>query len=194
MSGRAGRRGLDDKGVVVLMLDGAPRPFSPTALSRRSQSMNMCVAPRPAEKMEPAVSKEMVQGKPDALYSSFHLTYAMILNLVRSETASPEALMRASFRQFQARRPARLFFVFSFAPGESDRDGARARFDRIPAPRAAAQTERALPQLKARLEEIEGQLAECAVEDEEQVADYLFLQARGHADIRGHIRTYAYIR
>ena len=44
------------------------------------------------------------QGAPDALYSAFHLTYSMVLNLLRAEGASPEALMRASFRQFQAEK------------------------------------------------------------------------------------------
>lgn len=178
MSGRAGRRGLDDKGVVVLMLDGAPPPslacvchrpqpaihrlrpsrnekthvLSPRSLWIGTNLMRSLSAhPTPtAEKMEPAVAKEMVQGRPDALYSSFHLTYAMILQLVRSETASPEALMRASFRQFQ--------------------------------------TERALPVLKQRQEEAEAELAACAVAEEEQVADYLFLQVRGstHRGTRTH--------
>ena len=77
MSGRAGRRGLDDKGVVVLMLD---------------------------TKMEPSLAKEMVKGAPDTLHSEFHLGYNMLLNMLRVEGANPEALLRASYRQFQMER------------------------------------------------------------------------------------------
>lgn len=77
MSGRAGRRGLDDKGVVILMLDS---------------------------KLDPATAKNMLRGAPDTLYSEFHLTYAMLLNMLKVEDASPEELMRRSYRQFQAER------------------------------------------------------------------------------------------
>lgn len=77
MSGRAGRRGLDDKGVVILMMDA---------------------------KLEPSVAKEMVKGAPDTLHSEFHLTYAMLLNLLRVEGVEPETLMSLSYRQFQMER------------------------------------------------------------------------------------------
>ncbi|KAJ1822803.1 ATP-dependent RNA helicase mtr4 [Coemansia sp. RSA 2599] len=74
MSGRAGRRGLDDRGIVILMLD---------------------------EKMEPAVAKSMVKGEPDVLNSAFHLSYNMILNLMRVETFTPQYMLERSFHQFQ---------------------------------------------------------------------------------------------
>ncbi len=55
-------------------------------------------------RMEPAIAKSMVQGAPDTLHSEFHLSYAMLLSLLLSETADPESLLRASFRQFQVER------------------------------------------------------------------------------------------
>ena len=51
MSGRAGRRGKDDKGIVILMVD---------------------------ENMSPAVGKNLVKGQADPLNSAFHLTYNMV--------------------------------------------------------------------------------------------------------------------
>ncbi|KAJ2857986.1 ATP-dependent RNA helicase mtr4 [Coemansia erecta] len=75
MSGRAGRRGLDDRGIVILMLD---------------------------EKMEPNVAKAMVKGQPDVLNSAFHLSFNMILNLMRVETFTPQYMLERSFHQFQA--------------------------------------------------------------------------------------------
>lgn len=74
MSGRAGRRGLDDRGIVIMMLD---------------------------EKMEPAVAKSMVKGQTDPLNSAFHLSYNMILNLTRVEGISPEFMLERCFYQFQ---------------------------------------------------------------------------------------------
>ncbi|XP_039757081.1 exosome RNA helicase MTR4 [Pararge aegeria] len=74
MSGRAGRRGLDDKGIVILMID---------------------------QKVTPAVVKDMVQGKADPINSAFHLTYNMVLNLLRVEEINPEYMLERSFFQFQ---------------------------------------------------------------------------------------------
>jgi len=74
MSGRAGRRGLDDRGIVILMAD---------------------------EKMNPSIGREMVKGAPDPINSAFHLTYNMVLNLLRVEEVNPEFMMERSFHQFQ---------------------------------------------------------------------------------------------
>ena len=52
-------------------------------------------------RMEPAVARSMVQGAPDTLHSEFHLSYAMLLNLLLSDASEPESLLKASFRQFQ---------------------------------------------------------------------------------------------
>ncbi|KJR83875.1 ATP-dependent RNA helicase DOB1 [Sporothrix schenckii 1099-18] len=74
MSGRAGRRGLDDRGIVIMMVD---------------------------DKLEPETAKAIVAGKQDRLNSAFHLGYNMILNLQRIETVSPEYMLERCFFQFQ---------------------------------------------------------------------------------------------
>jgi ATP-dependent RNA helicase DOB1 len=74
MSGRAGRRGLDDRGIVIMMIDAT---------------------------MEPAVAKDIVRGEQDKLNSAFYLGYNMILNLMRVEGISPEFMLERCFYQFQ---------------------------------------------------------------------------------------------
>lgn len=74
MSGRAGRRGLDTRGIVILMIE---------------------------EKMDPLVAKNMLKGQADALNSAFHLSYNMILNLMRVEGVSPDYMLERSFYQYQ---------------------------------------------------------------------------------------------
>jgi ATP-dependent RNA helicase DOB1 len=74
MSGRAGRRGLDERGIVIMMIDS---------------------------KMEPATVKGIVCGAQDNLNSAFHLGYNMILNLMRVEGISPEYMLERCFHQFQ---------------------------------------------------------------------------------------------
>lgn len=74
MSGRAGRRGIDERGIVIMMIE---------------------------EKMEPAIAKEIVRGEQDKLNSAFYLGYNMILNLMRVEGISPEFMLERCFYQFQ---------------------------------------------------------------------------------------------
>lgn len=74
MSGRAGRRGLDERGIVIMMID---------------------------DKLEPETAKEIVAGQQDRLNSAFHLGYNMVLNLLRIEAISPEFMLENCFFQFQ---------------------------------------------------------------------------------------------
>ncbi|CAF4918247.1 unnamed protein product, partial [Rotaria sp. Silwood1] len=74
MSGRAGRRGKDERGIVVLIID---------------------------ERMSPTTAKDIVKGKADPLNSAFKLTYNMVLNLLRVEGINPEFMLERSFYQFQ---------------------------------------------------------------------------------------------
>lgn len=76
MSGRAGRRGKDERGICIIMID---------------------------EKMEMNVLKDMVLGKPAPLVSTFRLSYYSILNLMsRAEGQfTAEHVIKNSFHQFQ---------------------------------------------------------------------------------------------
>lgn len=75
MSGRAGRRGLDDRGIVIMMVD---------------------------QQIEPEVAKSIVRGEQDKLNSAFYLGYNMVLNLLRVEGISPEFMLERCFHQFQS--------------------------------------------------------------------------------------------
>lgn len=77
MSGRAGRRGVDDQGVAILMSD---------------------------EKLEPGTAKLLMSGTAEPLTSTFRLGYNMLLNLMRAEDAEPEYVIGRSFAQFQGDR------------------------------------------------------------------------------------------
>jgi ATP-dependent RNA helicase DOB1 len=74
MSGRAGRRGLDERGVVMLMVGPDTRPET---------------------------CKDMLMGEADRLNSAFHLSYNMVLNLMRLEGIPPEFMLERCFFQFQ---------------------------------------------------------------------------------------------
>jgi ATP-dependent RNA helicase DOB1 len=79
MSGRAGRRGKDDRGLTIIMFD---------------------------EKVEPEVAKTMFMGAATKLISAFHLGYNMLLNLLRIEGANPDYMIQRSFFQFQKDKDA----------------------------------------------------------------------------------------
>jgi ATP-dependent RNA helicase DOB1 len=44
------------------------------------------------EKMEPDVCKDILYGAPNPLNSSYHISYNMLLNLMRVEDVDPESL------------------------------------------------------------------------------------------------------
>lgn len=74
MAGRAGRRGLDARGLVIMMID---------------------------DKLEPDTARDIVTGHQDRLNSAFYLGYNMVLNLLRIEAISPEFMLERCFHQFQ---------------------------------------------------------------------------------------------
>ncbi|KAJ8934479.1 hypothetical protein NQ314_013354 [Rhamnusium bicolor] len=71
MAGRAGRRGLDSEGTVIIL----------------------CKHGVPTEEN----LKKMMLGKPSSLVSQFRLTYGMVLSLLRVESLSVEGMMSRSF-------------------------------------------------------------------------------------------------
>lgn len=79
MSGRAGRRGKDDRGLTIIMFD---------------------------EKVEPDTAKNMFLGQSMKIFSAFHLGYNMLINLLRLEGANPDYMIQRSFHQFQKDRAA----------------------------------------------------------------------------------------
>jgi len=79
MAGRAGRRGLDKVGTVILCCFGETPPPSP-------------------------ILRNMLTGSSTKLQSQFRLTYNMILNLLRVEDMSVEGMIKRSFSEFATQR------------------------------------------------------------------------------------------
>ncbi|XP_020086203.1 DExH-box ATP-dependent RNA helicase DExH11 isoform X3 [Ananas comosus] len=78
MAGRAGRRGLDKIGTVIIMCrDEIP---------------------------EESDLKNVIVGKPTRLESQFRLTYIMILHLLRVEELKVEDMLKRSFAEFHAQK------------------------------------------------------------------------------------------
>ncbi|CAG9853750.1 unnamed protein product [Phyllotreta striolata] len=73
MAGRAGRRGLDKEGTVIIL----------------------CKQSVPLEEN----LKKTMLGKPSMLVSQFRLTYGMVLSLLRVESLTVEGMMSRSFRE-----------------------------------------------------------------------------------------------
>ncbi|XP_031567069.1 helicase SKI2W-like isoform X2 [Actinia tenebrosa] len=80
MAGRAGRRGKDITGTVIILCKG--------------------------DVPEMAELYSMMLGKPISLHSQFRLTYSMILNLLRVEQLRVQEMMKRSFAEFNAHRDA----------------------------------------------------------------------------------------
>ncbi|XP_034277358.1 LOW QUALITY PROTEIN: superkiller complex protein 2 [Pantherophis guttatus] len=83
MAGRAGRRGLDTTGMVIILC--------------KNQVPEMSDLHR------------MMLGKPTRLQSQFRLTYTMILNLLRVEALRVEDMMRRSFSEFHTRKDSKVY-------------------------------------------------------------------------------------
>ncbi|XP_041069020.1 helicase SKI2W isoform X2 [Carcharodon carcharias] len=83
MAGRAGRRGLDTTGMVIILCKAGVHEMSDL--------------------------HKMMLGKPTLLQSQFRLTYTMILNLLRVEALRVEDMMKRSFSEFHTRKDAKMY-------------------------------------------------------------------------------------
>lgn len=80
MAGRAGRRGLDSTGMVIILCKG--------------------------DVPETSVFHTMMLGMPTKLESRFRLTYYMILNLLRVKQLTVEDMMKRSFAEYYQQKDA----------------------------------------------------------------------------------------
>ena len=74
MAGRAGRRGIDKEGNVIVMID---------------------------KFIDKSECEKIIKGKSAPLISSFQLSYNQLANLIRIEGLEPSHILSQSFRQFQ---------------------------------------------------------------------------------------------
>nr|XP_039270547.1 helicase SKI2W-like [Styela clava] len=81
MAGRAGRRGKDTTGTVIILCKGDVPEISDL--------------------------HKMMLGRPTKLESQFRLTYGMILNLLRVEELRVQDMMKRSFAEFHSRKDSK---------------------------------------------------------------------------------------
>ncbi|KAA0198843.1 Helicase SKI2W [Fasciolopsis buskii] len=74
MAGRAGRRGLDASGTVIILVEGVGQSVASIKTGIPSQE----------------TLTGMILGKPTQLTSQFKITYSMILHLHRTNWLSPQ--------------------------------------------------------------------------------------------------------
>ena len=74
MAGRAGRRGIDQQGNVIVMVD---------------------------KYIDKSECEKIIKGKSAPLISAFQLSYNQLANLIRLEGLEPNHILSQSFRQFQ---------------------------------------------------------------------------------------------
>jgi len=96
MAGRAGRRGLDPTGTVIIVAGDALPEVS--SLSLGSKYVHNFSA------LQQTALLKMMLGTPGKLQSQFRLTYNMILNLLRVEALRVEEMIKRSFSENASQR------------------------------------------------------------------------------------------
>jgi hypothetical protein len=105
MSGRAGRRGLDKTGMVIIACSGDIPEVGHSAWTRfipdecRVSLFVLFTSHLPSTPMQTPTLKSILLGTPTKLESQFRLTYTMILNLLRVEALKVEEMIKRSFSE-----------------------------------------------------------------------------------------------
>ena len=95
MAGRAGRRGLDDSGKVIMTVwDDVPSEGS-------LRSMLLGQVRNSSSLLSEGTGKVIFIPQATMLKSQFRLTYNMVLNLLRVEDLSVADMMKRSFSEFK---------------------------------------------------------------------------------------------